>query len=107
MIIDTPKATVNNADIGYVKVMTDESAVVIIDSSHHNNLVELAPLINGDITLSSSAAIGTKVILFNPDTTEVPFLSTTFVNNNPAQVSGKTVMIVVKVASGWCVVSIL
>ena len=107
MTIDTPKATVNEADIGYVKEVAAESAVVIIDSTYHNAIVFFDPEINGDITLSSSAANGTKVILFNPDTTEIPFLSTSFANNNPSQLNGRTAMTVVKTSIGWSVVSIV
>lgn len=107
MTIDTPKATVNAADIGYVKEVTAESALVTIDSAYHNAIVVFDSSINGDITLSSSAENGTKVVLFNPTNTEIPFLSTTFANNNPTQLNGRTAMTVLKTSIGWCVVSIV
>ena len=91
----------------YVKIQTAEGVVVTIDSSYHNSLVVFDAAVNEDITLSGSAPIGTKVILYNATATAIPFLGTTFLNNNPSQLNGRTAMTVVKLVTGWCVISIL
>jgi hypothetical protein len=93
------------ASDGRLLVVEATDDKVVITSEFHNSLVILDG--NEDVELSSAAIEGTKVIVFNPDPTDIPIVNTTFANNNPANIEGRTSYTFIKSGIGWVVVSIL